>query len=542
MVHADAIWTALKQHHRDLAQTSMRQLFAEDRERFHQFSISAFDVELDYSKNKITATTLDLLLQLAQAKQLPEKIQAMFSGAKINSTEDRAVSHVALRHPDLSNAQGDYAEIAPTLARMQAFTSAVHRGDWKGHQGDAITDVVSLGIGGSFLGPKMVTEALKPFHTGHVHCHYVANIDGTALHRKLQQLNPATTLFVIASKSFTTQETLFNAEQAKAWLLDSGAAPDAIGQHFVAISARPEKAMAFGIQSEQVFPLWDWVGGRYSLWSAIGLPIMLSVGYSHFQALLQGAHLVDRHFESAPLAENMPVIMGLIGIWNSNLGGAQSHALLPYSHALRAFPAYIQQQDMESNGKSVQLDGNAVETATGPVIWGGEGTNGQHAFHQLLHQGTRAISVDFILPLQSCVDAKDHHQLLASHCFAQSQALMQGRSLEEAMHELEGQGLSPETQTLLAKHKAMPGDRASNTLLLPKVTPESVGSLIALYEHKTFVQSVIWNINAFDQWGVELGKRLGEEILIQLQSNAASAPQNQDASTAGLIARFKQHQ
>tara|TARA_B100001094_G_scaffold310560_1_gene345287 strand:+ start:1984 stop:3597 length:1614 start_codon:yes stop_codon:yes gene_type:complete len=528
-------WQALLNHKDVIKSSTLRQLFADDAQRVEQFTVRSCGMVLDYSKNKITQETQSLLLQLAQEKQLKHAIESMFKGQMINTTEQRSVGHVHLREPQ---AKAKHPEVHQVLAKMYQFVEAVISGTHLGYTRKQITDVVSIGIGGSFLGPKIVSEALKPYQKTGLKGHFVANIDGTAIYDKLQKLNPETTLFIIASKSFTTQETLTNAQTARKWFLEQ-ATEEAIAQHFVAISSQVDKAQQFGIDADHIFPMWDWVGGRYSLWSAIGLPIALLIGTENFQQLLAGAHSMDEHFYSAPFEQNIPVLLGLIGIWNSNFLNAASHVLLPYDHDLRALPGYIQQLDMESNGKSVQHDGTPVSCDTGPIIWGSEGTNGQHAFHQLLHQGTRFVSVDFILPRKSHRPCQAHHEILASHCFAQSQALMQGLTYDEALQALSGSTQATVEQKQLAKHKMMPGDKPSNTLLIDQVTPATLGALIAAYEHKTYVQGVIWGINSFDQWGVELGKQLGHHILQQIRGEIPSDTQ-QDSSTTELIKLFKE--
>ena len=519
----------------------MRQLFADDPQRFDKYSLKDCGLLLDYSKNRIDAQVVQQLLQLAAEAGLPQKIAAMFAGALINTTEKRAVLHTALRAPADADIRVDDCNVVPevqaTLKKMAAFIDALYHGEWRGCTGKKITDVVAIGIGGSFLGPKIVSEALKPYWNGKLNCHFVANVDGSCLSDKLEALDPQTTLFLMSSKSFGTQETLTNTLSAKAWFLAKGHTQADVAKHFAAITSNVEKATAFGIDANNIFPMWDWVGGRYSLWSAIGLPIALLIGMDNFRLLLQGAREMDVHFAATPLAQNMPVIMGLLSIWYNNFQGAQSHVVLTYDHYLRGLPAYFQQLDMESNGKSVTLDGETVDYSTGPVIWGGEGTNGQHAYHQLLHQGTALIPADFILPLQSHHPLGEHHAQLASNCFGQTQALMQGRTYEEALTELANSSLSASEKQLIARHKVMHGNKPSNTILMDKLTPETLGALIALYEHRTFVQGAIWDINAFDQWGVELGKTLGNAVLTRL-----SAPQDcndLDSSSNSLIGLFR---
>ncbi len=536
------VWQALSRHRDAIEQTHLRDLFAQDPNRAARYQLNAAGLHLDYAKNRITDETLSLLCQLARDTGVEALRDAMFRGDVINNTEGRPVLHTALRYsgsdPILAQGEDAAAEVRQTLKRMKAFVEAIHSQSWKGYTGEAFTDVVSIGIGGSFLGPKIMSEALRPYWRGDLRCHFVANIDGTALTEKLKKLDPKRTLILMSSKSFTTQETLTNTESARQWFLDSGAPESAIGQHFVAISANVPAAEAFGIKAENVYPMWDWVGGRYSLWSAIGLPIALLVGFEHFEALLRGAEAMDTHFRTAPLEQNMPVLMGMLSLWYTNFFASGSQVILTYDHYLRGLPAYVQQLDMESNGKGVTKQGEPMDYATGPVIWGGEGTNGQHAYHQLLHQGSGVIPADFILPLQSHNPLGRHHAMLASNCLAQAQALMQGKTLAEAEAELAGKGLSQEAVTALARHKVMPGNKPSNTLLMDKLTPATLGALVALYEHRTFVQGAVWGINSFDQWGVELGKVLGNAILEELETDTPKL--DQDSSTAALIRMFRE--
>ncbi|WP_299492217.1 glucose-6-phosphate isomerase [uncultured Shewanella sp.] len=533
-------WHALKRHSEHVPH--MRTLFASDPNRFEKLSLSACGLFLDYSKNKITDETLSHLFSLAKETKLTTKIQALLGGEKINTTEQRAVLHSALRAQSNQDLQVDgqsiFPEIQQTLAKMTSFVDSITSGSWKGYTGKKITDVVSIGIGGSFLGPKIVSQALRPYWTGDINCHFVANVDATSIVEKLKHLNAETTLFVMSSKSFGTQETLTNTLSAKEWFIRQGGSQNDVAKHFVAVSSNVDKACKFGIAAENIFPMWDWVGGRYSLWSAIGLPIALLIGMPRFCELLAGANEMDEHFANAPLEKNMPVIMGLLSVWYVNFFNAQSHVVLTYDHYLRGLPAYFQQLDMESNGKSVNLQGQNVDYNTGPVIWGGEGTNGQHAYHQLLHQGTGLIPADFIMPLNSHNPLGEHHVQLASNCFGQTQALMQGRTFEEALAELQSSPLSHDDKQLIAKHKVMPGNKPSNTLLMDKLTPSTLGALIALYEHKTFVQGAIWQINSFDQWGVELGKVLGNDVLERLNANKAAS--ELDSSSNGLINLFRQ--
>lgn len=533
-------WQALAAHSQQIPH--MRELFAGDPARFSNMSLSTCGLFLDYSKNRATPETLNLLLTLAQDAKLDAKIKAMFAGDIINTTEKRAVLHTALRSTAeqtiIAEGQDIVPEVQQTLNKMQQFVTSVTSGQWKGFTGKTITDIVSIGIGGSFLGPKIVSQALRPYWITGLNCHFVANVDGTSISEKLKLLDPETTLFIMSSKSFGTQETLTNTLTAKAWFLAKGGSQSDVAKHFVAVTSNVAKATDFGIDADNIFPMWDWVGGRYSLWSAIGLPIALLIGMDNFRSLLKGAHQMDTHFSNAPLAENMPVIMGLFSLWYGNFFNAQSHVVLTYDHYLRGLPAYFQQLDMESNGKSVTLNGTHVDYSTGPVIWGGEGTNGQHAYHQLLHQGTALIPADFIMPLQSHNPIGEHHAQLASNCFGQTQALMQGRTLDEALAELSKSNLSDEEKLLIAKHKVMPGNKPSNTLLMDKLTPETLGALIALYEHRTFVQGAIWDINSFDQWGVELGKSLGNDVLARIGAEQDATAL--DASSNGLINLYRQ--
>ncbi|WP_412502677.1 glucose-6-phosphate isomerase [Shewanella chilikensis] len=535
-----ATWQTLKAMSADLPH--MRELFAENPQRFDQLSIKDCGLLLDFSKNRLTEAVLQELLKLAREAGLEQKIAAMFAGEAINTTEQRAVLHTALRAPADADIRVDGVNVVPeiqqTLAQMEAFVESLYSGQWRGYTGKKITDLVSIGIGGSFLGPKIISEALRPYWNGKLRCHFVANVDGTAISEKLKKLDPETTLFLMSSKSFGTQETLTNTLSAKEWFLAKGGSQQDIGKHFAAITSNVAKATAFGIDEDNIFPMWDWVGGRYSLWSAIGLPIAALIGMDNFKALLAGARAMDVHFASRPLEQNMPVIMGLLSVWYNNFFNAQSHVVLTYDHYLRGLPAYFQQLDMESNGKSVTLDGNAVDYSTGPVIWGGEGTNGQHAYHQLLHQGTALIPADFILPLQSHNPIGEHHAQLASNCFGQTQALMQGRTFDEALAELADSSFTEAEKQLIAKHKVMEGNKPSNTLLMDKLTPITLGALIALYEHRTLVQGAIWDINSFDQWGVELGKKLGNEVLSRIGAELDS--KDLDSSSNALINLFRQ--
>ncbi|MEQ6342389.1 MAG: glucose-6-phosphate isomerase [Gammaproteobacteria bacterium] len=540
LTQSDA-WQALSAHHRTMARVHMRDLFAQDAQRFEKFSLKTGDIFLDYSKNIITRETLSLLMDLARQADLAGWISGMFSGEKINITENRAVLHIALRNranrPIMVDGKDVMPDVNAVLAQMKAFSDAVRSGEWRGYTGKPISDVVNIGIGGSDLGPVMVTEALKPYGKEGLNVHFVSNIDGTHIAETLKHLNPETTLVIVASKTFTTQETLTNALAAKQWLLKSAGDVSAVAKHFVALSTNAKEVSAFGIDTRNMFEFWDWVGGRYSLWSAIGLSIAIYIGMENFEALLSGAHEMDEHFRSAPLEENMPVILGLLGIWYNNFFGAQTHIILPYDQYLHRFSAYFQQGDMESNGKSVTRDGEKVDYATGPIIWGEPGTNGQHAFYQLIHQGTRVIPADFIVPIETHNPVSEHHAILLSNFFAQPEALMKGKTTAEARAELEAAGTSGEALEKLLPHKVFAGNKPTNSFILQKITPKSLGELIALYEHKIFVQGIIWNINSFDQWGVELGKQLAKAIFPELKGD--EEVRSHDASTNGLINYYK---
>jgi glucose-6-phosphate isomerase len=521
---------------------SLRALFAEDAKRFERFSGALDDLLVDWSKQRVTAETVDLLVELARACDLEGRREAMFRGEKINTTEGRAVLHTALRNrsgePVMVDGRDVMPDVRAVLEQMRAFSEAVRGGDWRGHTGEAITDIVNIGIGGSDLGPLMVCQALEPYARADLRAHFVSNVDGAHLHHTLKRLNPARTLFIVASKTFTTQETMTNAQSARAWLLAGlGGDQAAVGRHFVAVSTNAEAVQAFGIDPANMFGFWDWVGGRYSLWSAIGLSIVLYLGFERFAELLEGAHAMDRHFRTAPLEANLPVVTALIGIWNSNFLGAESLAVLPYDQHLARFPAYLQQGDMESNGKSVTLGGEVVDYQTGPIIWGEPGTNGQHAFYQLIHQGTRLIPCDFLAAASSQTPMGDHHEKLLANFFAQSEALAFGKTAAEVSAELEGQGLAPGEVERLLPHKVFEGNRPSTSILYKKLTPFTLGALIALYEHKIFTQGVIWDVNSFDQWGVELGKVLAGRILPELAGSDLVT--SHDASTNGLINQLK---
>jgi glucose-6-phosphate isomerase len=519
----------------------MRDLFAADPQRFQKFSLQFEDILFDFAKNRITEKTLALLLDLAHQARLDDAIAAMFSGQKINVTEQRAVLHIALRNRTNRPIRVDGIDVMPqvnaVLARMRTFSQLVRSGQWRGFTGKRITDVVNIGIGGSDLGPKMVVRALTPYIHPQMRFHFVSNVDATDISETLARCHPETTLFLIASKTFTTQETMSNAHTARAWLLEAAKDETAIARHFVAMSTHRAGVIAFGIDPANMFPFWDWVGGRYSLWSAIGLSIALAVGFSHFEALLTGAHVVDEHFRTAPFAQNIPVIMALLGIWYNNFFKAETHAILPYDQSMQYFPMYFQQGDMESNGKSVTRSGQWVDYETGPVIWGQPGTNGQHAFYQLIHQGTKLIPADFLAPAQSHHPVGQHHAMLIANFLAQPEALMKGKSSEEVRQELTSRGLPPEQIALLTPAKTFPGNRPTNSILFKKLTPRTLGSLIALYEHKIFTQGVIWNINSFDQMGVELGKVLAKAILPELADDEPIT--SHDSSTNALINAFK---
>ncbi len=534
-------WQALAAHREELGDFSLRQAFADNPQRFAQFSLDDCGLLLDYSKNLITEQTRDLLVRLAQERGLAEAIGALFAGAALNGSERRPALHTALRRPLGDKVLVDGRDVMPevhrVLHRMSELVGKVHNGLWRGYTEKPITDVVNIGIGGSFLGPQLVSEALLPFAQRGVRCHYLANIDGSSFQELAAKLRAETTLFIVSSKTFSTLETLKNAEAARGWYLAQGGSAAELHRHFMAVSSNTRAAMAFGIREENILPMWDWVGGRYSLWSAIGLPIAMSIGISNFKELLSGAYRMDQHFQSAPFDRNMPVLLALLGIWYGNFWGAQSQAILPYDHYLRNITKHLQQLDMESNGKHVLQDGRPAPCATGPVIWGGVGCNGQHAYHQLLHQGTQLIPADFIVPVSSYNPVADHHQWLFANCLSQSQALMLGKTLGEAEAELRGQGLDEAEVQRLAPHKVIPGNRPSNTLVLERVSPRRLGALIALYEHKVFAQSAIWGINAFDQWGVELGKQLGQGVYSRLVGSESGAAE--DASTQGLIEFFR---
>ena len=529
----------LKQDYNRLNSVHLKELFS-SKDRQQKYSLLFNDIYFDYSKNRIDEATFSHLLDLANEIGLKDAINAQFSGQKINQTENRAVLHTALRKPTGSKLEVDGKDIMQDIfavkQQMKIFSSKVISGEWKGYTGKAITDVVNIGIGGSDLGPVMVTEALKAYKN-HLNIHFVSNVDGTHIAETLKKCNPESTLFLIASKTFTTQETMANAFTARDWFLAQSKDEAAVSKHFVALSTNKDQVEKFGIDPANMFVFWDWVGGRYSLWSAIGLSICLSIGYDHFDELLQGANAMDEHFATASFSENMPVISALLGVWYVNFFGAASHAILPYDQYLHRFAAYFQQGDMESNGKSVDRAGNRVDYQTGPIIWGEPGTNGQHAFYQLVHQGTQLIPADFIAPAQSHNPIGNHHQLLMSNFFAQTEALMNGKTKEQVVKELEKAGLSEAEIEKLAPFKVFEGNKPTNSILVKKITPKVLGSLIAMYEHKIFVQGVIWNIFSYDQWGVELGKQLANSILPELENEKAI--ESHDSSTNGLINLYK---
>jgi len=535
-------WLALQAHHRVIAQQHLRNLFEKNPQRFKQLSLQFDSILLDYSKQLVEPETVDLLINLAKQQQLSDWIKRMFSGDKINSTEHRAVLHVALRGQDPVKVDGVdvMPEVRRVLKQMEKFASEVQTGARVGYSGRMFTDIVNIGIGGSDLGPVMVTEALRPYQLPNITPHFISNIDGTQLADVLQNLDPATTLFVIASKTFTTLETITNARSAREWFIAHGGSEKDIAKHFVAVSTNRSAVEDFGINPDNMFEFWDWVGGRYSLWSAIGLPIVLTIGMDHFYELLAGAHEMDRHFATAPFEQNLPVMLALVGIWQINFLDTAAHAILPYDQSMHRFPAYLQQLEMESNGKRITRNGEVVDYDTGAIVWGEPGTNGQHAFYQLLHQGTRNVSADFLAPCQSHHLIGLHHFMLLANFFAQTEALMTGKNAQEVRAELESQHMDEKMIEQLLPHKIFPGNRFTTSILFKKLDPRTLGALIAMYEHKVFVQGVIWNINSFDQWGVELGKQLAGKILSELEQNAPVT--SHDSSTNGLINFFKSDQ
>lgn len=530
----------LTKHKAEIDATSLKELFASDAERFNKFSVRFEDILVDYSKNIINETTKAALIALANECELDDAIERMFTGDLINQTEGRAVLHTALRNRSNTPVAVNDMDVMPAvnevLAKMKSFSEKVIGGEWKGYSDKAITDVVNIGIGGSDLGPVMVTEALKPYKN-HLNIHFVSNVDGTHIAEILKKVNPETTLFLIASKTFTTQETMANAHSARNWFVSNGGSVETVAKHFVAISTNEKEVVKFGIDAANMFGFWDWVGGRYSLWSAIGLSIVLSLGFENFIELLEGAHAMDKHFRTTDFNENIPVVLALLGIWYNNFFGAESQALLPYDQYMHRFAAYFQQGDMESNGKYVGRDGEAVEYQTGPIIWGEPGTNGQHAFYQLIHQGTKLVPCDFLAPAVSHNPIGEHHTLLLSNFFAQTEALMNGKTREEVVAEFVKAGKTEEEVANLIPFKVFQGNRPTNSILFKQLTPRTLGSLIAMYEHKIFVQGVIWNIYSFDQWGVELGKQLANQILPELKTEEAVT--SHDSSTNGLINAYK---
>jgi glucose-6-phosphate isomerase len=534
-------WQTLKKHQKAIAKTHMRDLFTKDKRRFKKFSLQVGDILFDYSKNRINAKTMNLLLELASQANLKDHIEKMFSGQKINTTENRAVLHVALRNrsndPIMVDGQDVMPEINRVLEKMRSFAETVRKGEWKGYSNKMITDIVNIGIGGSDLGPKMVTQALKPYGHKRLRVHYVSNVDGTDIAEGLKKINPETSLFLIASKTFNTQETMTNAHTARDWFLQTAKDEAHVAKHFVAMSTNSQEVSKFGIDTNNMFEFWDWVGGRYSLWSAIGLSIALYIGMDNFEKLLSGAYAADVHFRSTPFEKNIPVIMALLGIWYNNFFASQSHAILPYDQYLEHFASYFQQGDMESNGKSVTRDGKAVSADTGPIIWGQPGTNGQHAFYQLIHQGSKLIPCDFLAAARSHNDIAEHHRILLSNFFAQTEALMMGKTAANVRSELSSQGVKGKELELLTAAKTFEGNRPTNSFLYKKLTPEVLGSLIAFYEHKIFTQGVIWGINSFDQMGVELGKVLAKAILPELEGKEKI--ESHDSSTNGLINVYK---
>lgn len=536
-----AAWQALQKHFDEMKDVTIADLFAKDGDRFSKFSATFDDQMLvDYSKNRITEETLAKLQDLAKECDLAGAIKSMFSGEKINRTENRAVLHVALRNrsntPILVDGKDVMPEVNAVLEKMKTFSEAIISGEWKGYTGKAITDVVNIGIGGSDLGPYMVTEALRPYKN-HLNMHFVSNVDGTHISEVLKKVNPETTLFLVASKTFTTQETMTNAHSARDWFLKAAGDEKHVAKHFAALSTNAKAVGEFGIDTANMFEFWDWVGGRYSLWSAIGLSIVLSIGFDNFVELLSGAHAMDKHFSTTPAEKNLPVLLALIGIWYNNFFGAETEAILPYDQYMHRFAAYFQQGNMESNGKYVDRNGNVVDYQTGPIIWGEPGTNGQHAFYQLIHQGTKMVPCDFIAPAITHNPLSDHHQKLLSNFFAQTEALAFGKSREVVEQEYRDQGKDPATLDYVVPFKVFEGNRPTNSILLREITPFSLGALIALYEHKIFTQGVILNIFTFDQWGVELGKQLANRILPELKDDKEIS--SHDSSTNGLINRYK---
>jgi glucose-6-phosphate isomerase len=534
-------WKELQNYFSDFQKTQMKDLFEQDSDRFSKYSLSFEDILVDFSKNIVDEKVFSLLIELAQECKLSEAIEAEFSGEKINKTEDRSVLHIALRNRSNTPIYSDGKDVMPdvnrVLEQMKDFSEKIISGTWKGYSGKPITDIVNIGIGGSDLGPLMVTEALKPYKKEHINAHFVSNVDGTHIAETLKGLNPETTLFIVASKTFTTQETMANAESAKTWFLEKAQDTNAVKNHFVALSTNAKAVADFGIDTKNMFEFWDWVGGRYSLWSAIGLSIACTIGFENYEALLDGAHAMDNHFSQTPFEENIPVILALIGIWYNNFYEAETETILPYDQYMHRFAAYFQQGNMESNGKYVDRNGKKVNYQTGPVIWGEPGTNGQHAFYQLIHQGTKMIPCDFIAPAKSHNPLSDHHPKLLSNFFAQTEALMMGKTEKQVAEELKQSGKSEEEIDELLPFMVFEGNRPTNSILVKQITPRALGSLIAMYEHKIFVQGIIWNIFSFDQWGVQLGKQLANAILPELSGNETVS--SHDCSTNGLINAYK---
>lgn len=534
-------WKALTQHYQIAKHLHMRDLFDSDSDRQSKFSLLFEDIMFDYSKNRITQHTMDLLIQLAKEVGLERWIDKMFNGEKINHTENRSVLHSALREPADNPLILEGVDVNQLvhheLNKIENFSRQVRNGKWLGYTGKPITDIVNIGIGGSDLGPQMVVRALQPAAKKYLNCHFISNIDSMHFIAKTRQLNPETTLFVIVSKSFSTQETMLNATSAKEWFLSHSKDSNALEKHFVAVSSNSKKASAFGINNSNVFEFWDWVGGRYSLWSSVGVTIALALGMKYFRELLAGAHAMDKHFRHAPLENNIPVIMALLGIWYNNFFGTESHAILPYDHQLNLLPGYLEQADMESNGKSVSRTGNQVDYSTGSIIWGAQGINGQHAFYQLIHQGTKLVPADFISSIIPQQNIEHHHETMLSNFLAQTEALMKGRSEEETLSDLKELKLSEEEIEKRLPHMVFEGNKPTNSILFRKITPRSLGSLIAMYEHKVFVQGIIWNINSFDQYGVELGKVLAKKILNELKDKSIQTLH--DSSTNALMAYFQ---
>ena len=536
-------WQALAAHRDELGDTTLRELFAADDAdgggRFDRFRLEGAGLFLDFSKNHVTARTHELLVDLARASGVEAKLAAMFAGDVVNPTEGRAALHTALRNRSDEPVTVDGEDVMPgirdVLSRMGAFADKVRSGDWTGHTGKPITDVVNIGIGGSDLGPLMAVEALAPFAHERLTCHFVSNVDGSHIVSTTKGLDPETTLFIVASKTFTTQETLANARSARQWFLDSGAKEADVAKHFVAVSTNADAVGEFGIDTDNMFGFWDWVGGRYSLWSAIGLPLMLAIGPDGFERFLEGGHAMDRHVRDAPLAESLPVTLALLTVWYTGFRGTRSHLVAPYEQYLHRFPAYLQQLTMESNGKRVHVDGSSVSIPTEPLVWGEPGTNGQHAFFQLVHQGTHVIPTDFLMALEALEPIGEHHELLMANCFAQSEALMTGKTRDEVVAEMREAGKDDADIERLADHRTFPGDRPSNTLLFQRLDPYTLGTLIALYEHKVFVEAAVWDINPFDQWGVELGKALASSIVEEIR--AGRTVTSHDSSTNGLLNR-----